>query len=85
MLLHGPDTVECFEQVSMSAVFAELRSSCLEVYKLVQQLSSTQRNARDGTLPDEQLKGVMAIFTLLNAQVCKDEGLAINGQSDASG
>ena len=64
MLLHGPDTVEHFEQFSMSAVIAELQSSCLEVYKLVQQLGSTQRNARGGALPDEELRGVMAICTL---------------------
>ena len=35
---HGPDTVERFEQFSMSAVISELQSNCPELYKLVQQL-----------------------------------------------
>ena len=77
MLLHGPDTVEHFEQFSMSAVIAELQSSCPEMYKLVQQLGSTQRNARDGSLPDEELKGVMAICTLLNARSARVKGLQL--------
>ena len=77
MLLHGPDTVEHFERFSMSAVIAELQSSCPEVYTLVQQLGSTQRNARDGALPDEELKGVMAICTLLNARSARVKGLQL--------
>ena len=58
MLLHGPDTVQQFEDFSMSGLIDELQSCCPELYKLVQQLGSTQRNARADTLPDE---GVMAI------------------------
>ena len=75
MLLHGPDTVEHFEQFSMSAVIAELQSSCPEVYKLVQQLGSTQRNARNGALPDEELNGVMAICTLLSESVLQRDSM----------
>ena len=66
MLLHEQDTVECFEQFSMSAVIAELQSSCPEVYKQVQHLGSTQRNARDGVLPDEELKLLTHCNTLLS-------------------
>ena len=62
MLLHGTDTVERFKQFSMSEVIAEVQSCCPEVYKLVEQLGSTQRNARDGALSYEELKGVMAIW-----------------------
>ena len=36
MLLHGPDTVERFEQFSMSTIISELQSSCPQVYKLIQ-------------------------------------------------
>ena len=77
ILLHGPDTVECFEQFSKSAVIAELQSSCPEVYKLVQQLGSTQRNARDGALPDKELKGLMAICTLSNVLSARVKGLQL--------
>ena len=67
---HGPDTVERFEQFSMSAVISELQSDCPELYKLVQQLGSTQRNARDGARPDEELKAVMAMHGLQGQRVC---------------
>lgn len=77
VLLHGPDTVERFEHFSMSAVIAELQATCPEVYKLVQQLAHTQRNAKDGVLPDEELKGVMAICTLLNARSARVKGLQL--------
>ena len=66
MLLHGPDTVERFAEFSMSAVITEVQASCPQLYQLVQQLGCTQRNARDGCLPDEELKGVMVVSTLLN-------------------
>ena len=46
--IHGPDSVKRFKQFSMSAVIAELQSSCPEVYKPVQQFGNTQRN---GALP----------------------------------
>ena len=75
MLLHGPDTVERFAEFSMSAVITELQASCPQLYQLVQQLGCTQRNARDGRLPDEELKGVMAVCTLLNARSARVKGL----------
>ena len=50
MLLHGPDTVERFAEFSMSAVITELQASCPQLYRLVQQLGCTQRNARGGRL-----------------------------------
>ena len=56
-------TVEHFEE---SAVIAELQSSCPEVYKLVQQLSSTHGSN-------------------LHSFERTGEGLAVNGQSYASG
>ena len=83
MLLHGPDTVEHFAEFSMSAVITELQASCPQLYQLVQQLGCTPRNARDGRLPDEELKGVMAVCTLLNARSARVEGTAVNDQSDA--
>ena len=61
----------------MSAVISELQSDCPELYKLVQQLGSTQRNARDGTRPDEELKAVMALCTLLNALSARTKGLQL--------
>ena len=70
---HGPDTVERFEQFSMSAVISELQSDCPELYKL----GSTQRNARDGARPDEELKAVMALCTLLNARSARTKGLQL--------
>ena len=77
ILLHGPDTVEHFDDFSMTAVIATLKATCPEVYSLVQQLGSTQRYARDGVLPDEELKGVMAICTLLNARSSWVKGLQL--------
>ena len=66
-----------FWQFSMSAVVSELQSDCPELYKLVQQLGSTQRNARDGTRPDEELKAVMALCTLLNARSARTKDLQL--------
>ena len=83
MLLHGPDTIEHFAEFSMSAVITELQASGPQLYQLVQQLGCTPRNARDGRLPDEELKGVMAVCTLLNARSARVEGTAVNDQSDA--
>ena len=77
MLLHGPDTVERFSEFSMSAVITELQASCPQLYQLVQQLGCTQRNARDGCLPDEELKGVMVVSTLLNARSVRVKGLQL--------
>ena len=77
MLLHGPDTVKRFEEFSMSGIIAELQSSCPELFTLVQQLGSTQRNARPDTLPVEHLKGVTAVCTLLNAQSARVKGLQL--------
>ena len=58
----------------MSAVISELQSDCPELYK---QLGSTQRNARDGARPDEELKAVMALCTLLNARSARTKGLQL--------
>ena len=77
MIRCGPDTVEHFENFSMSSVIAELQASCPEVYSLVQRLGSTQRNARDGALPGEELKAVMAICTLLNARSVRVKGVQL--------
>ena len=60
-----------------------VEASCPQLYQLVQQLGCTPRNARDGRLPDEELKGVMAVCTLLNARSARVEGTAVNDQSDA--
>ena len=77
MLVHGPDTIQRFEEFSMSRLIDELQSYCPELCKLVQQLGSTQRNARADTLPDEELKGIMAICTLLNARSARVKGLQL--------
>ena len=61
----------------MSGIITELQSSCPELFTLVQQLSSTQRNARPDTLPVEHLKGVMAVCTLLNARSARVKGLQL--------
>ena len=61
----------------MSAVITELQASCPQLYQLVQQLGCTPRNARDGCLPDEELKGVMAVCTLLNARSARVKGLQL--------
>ena len=36
-----------------------------------------QRNARDGARPDEELKAVMALCTLLNARSARVKGLQL--------
>ena len=77
ILLHGPDSVEHFHDFSMASVIAELQATCPEVYSLVQQLGSTQRYEKDGVLPDEELKGVMAICTLLNARSARVKGMQL--------
>ena len=61
----------------MSAVITELQASCPQLYQLVQQLGCTPRNARDGRLSDEELKGVMAVCTLLNARSARLKGLQL--------
>ena len=71
------DTVERFAEFSMSAVITELQARCPQLYQLVQQLGCTPRNAGDGCLPDEELKGVMAVCTLLNARSARVKGLQL--------
>ena len=77
ILVHGPDTVQGFQDFSMSSVISELQATCPEVYSLIQQLGNTQRNAKDGSVPDEELKGVMAICTLLNAGSARVKGMQL--------
>ena len=77
ILVHGPDTVQHFQDFSMSSVISELQATCPEVYSLVQQLGNTQRYPKDGAMPDEELKGVMAICTLLNARSAKVKGVQL--------
>ena len=74
---HGPDTVEHFNEFSMSNVIAELQASCPHVYKLIQQLGTTMRNANDGEVSGEERKGVMAICTLLNARSARVKGMQL--------
>ena len=74
---HGPDSVEHFNDFSMSNVIAELQASCPHVYKLIQQLGSTLRNARDDAVSHEELKGVMTICTLLNARSARVKGMQL--------
>ena len=63
--LHGPDTVERFEEFSMQRVIGELQMNCPETYKLVQLIGSMERNAEEG-VPNEELNSVMALCTILN-------------------
>ena len=77
LLVHGPDTIDRFNGFSMSSVITELESTCPEVYSVVQELGSTQRHATDGNIPDEELKGVMAVCTLLNARSARVKGLQL--------
>lgn len=79
ILLHGPDTVAHFHDFSMSSVVAELQASCPHIYSLMQRLGSTQRyvHVSDDALPDEELKGVMAICTLLNARSARIKGMQL--------
>ena len=64
-VMHGPDTLEWFQEFSMGTVIEELKASCPNVYSLQKQLADTDRNAREGVLPGEELKVVMALCTLL--------------------
>jgi hypothetical protein len=68
MVRNGPDTVAHFKAFSMSGMIAELQAGCPELYSLVQKVRNTQRNVKGGGTSDEELKGVMAICTLLNAR-----------------
>ena len=72
-------TVLILSSISQSSLWAQssLRSrlGCPQLYQLVQQLGCTQRNVRDGCLPDEELKGVMTVCTLLNARSARVKGL----------
>ena len=61
----------------MCGLIDELKSSCPELYKLMQHLGNTQRNAVAGSIPDEELKTVMAICTLLNARSARVKGLQL--------
>ena len=76
MIRNGPDTVQHFEAFSMSGVIAELQTECPELYSLVRQLGNTQRNVK-GSTSDEELKGVMAICTLLNARSARVRGMQL--------
>ena len=72
------DTVEHFEQFSMSAVIAELQSSCPEVYKLSEECKGWRSTRRRVERCNSNLHS-------FERTVCKGEGLAVNDQSDASG
>ena len=50
---------------------------------MLSSLSSTPRNARDNRVQDEELKGVMVVYTPLNTKSASVEGTAVNDQSDA--
>ena len=78
MLVHGPDTVERFEAFSMSGLMGELESHCPELYQLLKELGSTQRNSKENTeLANEELKVVVSICTLLNARSARVKGLQL--------
>ena len=77
LLFHGPDTVERFKDFSMGGIIDELKTTCPEMYKLMQKLGNTQTNAVPGSVPDEELKCVMATCTLLNAHSARVNGLQL--------
>ena len=77
MLFHGPDTVQRFGEFSMGGLIDELKSSCPELYRLMQELGRTQRNAVADSIPNKELKTVMAIYTLLNARSQRVKGLQL--------
>ena len=79
MLVHGPDTIQRFEEFSMSRLIDELQSYCPELYEPVQQLG---RNARADTLPDEELKGNLHPS---KCTICKGERFAADDKSDGGG
>ena len=76
-LVHGPDTVTHFDEFSMVSIVSELKAVCPEVYHLIQELGNTQRHAIEGDIPTEELKGVMAVCTLLNARSARVKGLQL--------
>ena len=61
----------------MGGLIDELKSSCPELYKLMQQLGSIQRNTVADSIPNEWLKSVMSICTPLDAQSQRVEGLQL--------
>ena len=61
----------------MGGIIDELKTSCPEMYKLMQKLGNTHRNAVPGSVPDEELKCVMATCTLLNAHSARVNGLQL--------
>ena len=77
VLVHGPDTVDSFDKFSIRSIIDELRDTCPEVYSLIQQLGSTQRYSMEDGISGEELKGVMAICTLLNARSARVKGLQL--------
>ena len=76
-VMHGPDTLERFQEFSMGTVIEELKASCPKLYSLLKQLGNTDRNAREGVLPGEELKVVMALCTLLNAHSARIKGIQL--------
>ena len=56
--------------------FSLIAPSCTSLYRNLVYYS-TQRNARDGARPDEELKAVIALCTLLNARSARVKGLQL--------
>ena len=82
MIRCSPDTVEYFENFSMSSVIAELQASCPEVYCLVRRLGSTQRNVRDARRSVEGCHGNMHSP---QCTVCEGKGSATNFDAGCKG
>ena len=55
--------------------FSPIAPSCTSLYSNL--VYSTPRNARDGARPDEELKAVMALCTLLNARSARTKGFQL--------
>lgn len=84
MLFHGPDTVQQFGEFSMGGLIDELKSSCPELYKLMQELGRTQRNAVADSIPNEELKNCHGNLHSSQCPITKGKGLAIDDEPDAS-
>ena len=54
--------------------FSPIAPSCTSLYS---NLVAHRGNARDGARPDEELKAVMALCTLLNARSARTKGLQL--------
>ena len=87
LIFHGPENLEWFEQFSLDAVMAEVRSLAPDLLRLFNTLGETRRNTTDAVngLSTEEIKVLVSISTLANSRSRKAKGLQLSTMLIARG